>query len=162
MKKLLNGILSLPLVILAVDLWINTVDLAIQFSQQNTAQRKALSKNIPLAPDDIQFIQVAGNLLMTALVTLGMISLIWFSTQTSYRRSVKLNGFSLTGLLIVLTYSLPGIWTLFGAITHTIKYQYFPLSIVNPWNAMIALLLPYPLLLLLIRFLQWRKQKKHN
>ncbi len=160
MKNMLNFILCLPPVALAVDLWINAVNLLLQFSRQSSSAQPSLSKNLPLALEDIQMIQVLGNFGMTLIVSLGILSLVLLNYRVSQRQIFRLSGFFIVGLLIVAAYTLPGSWTGFWASVHIFTHGSFPLSLSNPWHATVALFIPYTLVLLLIRIVAYFRQNR--
>ncbi len=161
MKKIFQNILTMPLIILAADLWINAVRLLVQFYNQPPAQI-SLSEKIPLESDDIQLMQVAGNFTMALIITLGIISLVWLHHKVGNKQQIKMNGLKITGLLIMAAYSLPGLWTLGAAFIHLFTNGNFPLSLSDNWNVIIALILPYSGILLAVRLIGYLKLKKTN
>ena len=160
MNRFLNLILCLPPIALAVDLWISASNLMMQFNRQNNNARAVISKNIPLAPEDIQMVQVIGNFGMALIVTLGIFTLILLNNRVSNKQSFQLTGWFIVGLLIVVAYTLPGLWTSFWATVHIFTYGSFPLSWAPLWNAIIALFLPYTIVLLLIRLSGYFRQNR--
>ena len=161
MKKFLQNLLTMPLILLAADLWISAVKLLIQFYNQPPAQI-SLSEKIPLESDDIQLMQVAGNFSLTLIITLGIISLVWLHHKVGNKQQIKMNGLKITGLLIMVAYSLPSLWTLAAAFIHLFTHGSFPLSLNDKWSVIIALILPYSGILLAIRLIGYFKTRKTN
>lgn len=160
MKKISNFLLHLPLLALSVDLWINVARLIIDFARQGSKQTAPLSKDIPVALEDIQLVQIFGNAAMALIITLAVIGFIGFSNKIRNKEYISLNGFIVCSLLVIFAYTFPGFWTATTAFAHLFTHGTFPLSLSNPWNALIALFLPYAFLLFIIKIISYLIQRR--
>lgn len=156
--------LLLPLILLAADLWYSvTTNLITLINHIPNAPTKGQMGDITIAPDiAISGLQVAMNFGMAVILTFGFSCLALFYKRLSFGQDIKIGGFKILGFLIVFAFSLPALWGFLWQIIHLVTAGEWHGASSDIRYLVIALLLPYPSLLLGSCLLKHYKIKRQN
>lgn len=156
--------LLLPLIILAADLWYSVItNLITLINHIPNAPSKAQMGDIPIAPDiAISGLQVTMNFGMATIITFGFGCLALLYKRQNFNQEIKFGIFKVLGFLIVFAFSLPALWGFLWQLIHLVTQGQWHGANPDIRYLTIALLLPYPGLLLASCLLKHRKNKRTN